>query len=193
VLRDGRELLSNVVSSQVKAHVEYGGVMPELAARMHLEAIDHVVGSALAVLDGGWSDVDAIAVTRGPGLAGCLLVGTCYAEGAATALGIPAVGVSHMAGHVYSAWLADPHLEPPYLALVVSGGHTDVVELLDHGEAVRLASTRDDAVGEAFDKVARILGLGYPGGPAVERAARDGDPRRRALPRTLRGAGPRPG
>ena len=184
MLRDGRELLSNVVASQVTAHAGFGGVMPELAARMHLEAIDAVTAEALQVLPGGWAEVDAVAVTRGPGLAGCLLVGTSYAEGAAAGRDLPIVGVSHMAGHVYSAWLAEPELEPPYLALVVSGGHTDVVELRDHGDALRLASTRDDAAGEAFDKVARLLGLPYPGGPAVERAARDGDPTRFPLPRT---------
>jgi len=184
VLRDGRNLLSNVVSSQVAAHAEYGGVMPELAARMHLEAIDTVVARALAVLPRGWEELDAVAVTRGPGLAGCLLVGTSFAEAAAAGRDLPIVGVSHMAGHVYSAWLAEAELEPPYLALVVSGGHTDVVELRGHGDAVRLASTRDDAAGEAFDKVARLLGLPYPGGPAVERAARQGDASRFPLPRT---------
>jgi N6-L-threonylcarbamoyladenine synthase len=125
-----------------------------------------------------------VAVTRGPGLAGCLLVGALYAQGAAVGRGLPMVGVSHMAGHVYSAWLSDAGLEPPYLALVVSGGHSDVVELRDHGDAHTLMSTRDDAAGEAFDKAARLLGLGYPGGPEIERAARDGDPQRFGLPQT---------
>ncbi|GAC1576922.1 MAG: tRNA (adenosine(37)-N6)-threonylcarbamoyltransferase complex transferase subunit TsaD [Candidatus Dormibacteria bacterium] len=166
------------------AHAGYGGVMPELAARMHLEAIDTVVARAVEVLPRGWEEVDAVAVTRGPGLAGCLVVGVSFAEAAAAGRGLPMVGVSHMAGHVYSAWLAEPELEPPYLALVVSGGHTDIVELRAHGDAVRLASTRDDAAGEAFDKVARLLGLPYPGGPAVERAARSGEAARFPLPRT---------
>ena len=184
VLRDGRRVLSNVVSSQVALHAAHGGVVPELAARAHLGAIGPVVEEALGALPGGWDDVDAVAVTRGPGLAGCLLVGALFAQSAAAARGLPVTGVSHMAGHVYSAWLSDGALEPPYLALVVSGGHSDVVELRAHGDAVRLASTRDDAAGEAFDKAARLLGLGYPGGPAVERAAADGDPARFPLPRT---------
>jgi N6-L-threonylcarbamoyladenine synthase len=184
VVRDGRTVVSSVVSSQIALHAVHGGVVPELAARAHLEAIGPVVEQALAALPGGWDDVDALAVTRGPGLAGCLLVGAMYAQGAAVALGLPVVGVSHMAGHVYSAWLSDAELEPPYLALVVSGGHSDVVELREHGSALRLMSTRDDAAGEAFDKAARLLGLGYPGGPEIERAARGGDPARFALPRT---------
>jgi N6-L-threonylcarbamoyladenine synthase len=173
-----------VVASQVDLHARYGGVVPELAARAHLDAIAATVDEALAGLPGGWDDLDAVAVTRGPGLIGSLLVGTAYAQGVALARGLPLVGVSHLAGHVYSAMLADPTLQPPYLALVVSGGHTDCVVLRDHGDAVRLAATRDDAVGEAFDKVARMLGLPYPGGPAVQSAAEDGDPRRFRLPRT---------
>jgi N6-L-threonylcarbamoyladenine synthase len=184
VVRDGREIVSSVVASQIALHAVHGGVVPDLAARAHLEAIGPVVEQALAPLAGGWGAVDAIAVTRGPGLAGCLLVGVLYAQAAAVARRLPAVGVSHMAGHVYSAWLSDGALEPPYLALVVSGGHSDVVELRAHGDAVRLASTRDDAAGEAFDKAARLLGLAYPGGPAVERAARGGDPSRFPMPHT---------
>jgi N6-L-threonylcarbamoyladenine synthase len=184
VVRDGRELLSSVVSSQIALHATHGGVVPDLAARAHLEAIGPVVDEALAVAGQRWESIDAVAVTRGPGLAGCLLVGALYAQGAAVARRLPMVGVSHMAGHVYSAWLSDSTLEPPYLALVVSGGHSDVVELRAHGDAVRLMSTRDDAAGEAFDKAARLLGLGYPGGPALERAARGGDPDRFPLPST---------
>jgi len=184
VVRDGREVVSSVVASQIDLHTAYGGVVPDLAARAHLEVMGPVVEEALAPLPGGWGALDAVAVTRGPGLAGCLLVGVMFAQAAALGLRLPVVGVSHMAGHVYSAWLSDVSLEPPYLALVVSGGHSDVVELRDHGDALRLASTRDDAAGEAFDKAARLLGLGYPGGPAVERAARTGDPSRFALPRT---------
>jgi N6-L-threonylcarbamoyladenine synthase len=183
VLEDGREVLSSVVSSQVALHATHGGVVPDLAARAHLEAIGPIVDEALTAV-GGWPSIDGVAVTRGPGLAGCLLVGTLYAQGAAVGRGLPMVGVSHMAGHVYSAWLSDTALEPPYLALVVSGGHSDVVELRDHGDAVRLMSTRDDAAGEAFDKAARLLGLGYPGGPLVERAAVGGDPARFPLPST---------
>ncbi|MGH7722716.1 MAG: tRNA (adenosine(37)-N6)-threonylcarbamoyltransferase complex transferase subunit TsaD [Candidatus Dormibacteria bacterium] len=189
VLREGRQVISGVVASQIDLHAPHGGVVPDLAARAHLEAIGPVVEEALGGLDGGWDAIDAVAVTRGPGLAGCLLVGVLYAQAAAVARGLPIVGVSHMAGHVYSAWVSDLELEPPYLALVVSGGHSEVVELRGHGDARRLASTRDDAAGEAFDKAARLLGLGYPGGPAVERAAAGGDPGRFALPRTrLEGA-----
>jgi N6-L-threonylcarbamoyladenine synthase len=184
VLREGREVLSGVVASQIELHAAHGGVVPDLAARAHLEVIGPVVEEALKAVPGGWDGIDAVAVTRGPGLAGCLLVGVLYAQAAAAARGLPVVGVSHMAGHVYSAWISDLSLEPPYLALVVSGGHSDVVELRGHGDAVRLASTRDDAAGEAFDKAARMLGLGYPGGPAVERAARGGDSTRFPLPRT---------
>ena len=184
MLRDGREVLSSVVSSQIALHAPHGGVVPELAARAHLEAMTPVVESALAALAGGWDDVEAVAVTRGPGLIGCLLIGALYAQAAALARGLPVVGVSHLAGHVYSAWLGEPALEPPYLALVVSGGHTETMVLHDHGRAERLAATRDDAAGEAFDKVARLLGLAYPGGPAIQRAAERGDPARFPLPAT---------
>jgi len=184
VLTDGRTLRSSVVSSQIALHAAHGGVVPELAARAHLEGLATVVDAALAPVPGGWDAVDAVAVTRGPGLAGCLIVGTMYATGAAVGRGLPIVGVSHLAGHVYSAWLADADLEPPYLALLVSGGHTECVVLREHGVAERLAATRDDAAGEAFDKVARLLGLEYPGGPAIQRVAASGDPARFPLPRT---------
>ena len=184
VVRDGREVLSSVVSSQIALHAPHGGVVPELAARAHLEALAPVVDAALGEAGVGWEGLDAVGVTRGPGLAGCLVVGTAYAQAVASARRLPIIGASHLAGHVYSAWLADRELEPPFVALVVSGGHTDTIELRRHGEARRLASTRDDAAGEAFDKVARMLGLGYPGGPVIERCAREGDPARFALPRT---------
>lgn len=189
MLRDGREIVSSVVSSQIAMHAPHGGVVPELAARTHLESIATVVDAALRPLPGGWHDIDSMTVTRGPGLAGCLLVGTLYAGGVAAARRLPLCGVSHLAGHVYSAWLAEPGFEPPLLALVVSGGHTECVLLHEHGVAERLGGTRDDAVGEAFDKVGRLLGLPYPGGPAIERVARDGDPERFPLPVTrVRGA-----
>jgi N6-L-threonylcarbamoyladenine synthase len=189
VLSDGREIRSSIVSSQIALHAVHGGVVPELAARAHLEGLATVVDAALAPVERGWDAIDAVAVTRGPGLAGCLIVGTMYATSAAIARGLPIVGVSHLAGHVYSAWLADPDLEPPYLALLVSGGHTECVVLREHGMAERLAATRDDAAGEAFDKVARLLGLEYPGGPAIQRVAASGDPARFPMPRTrLEGA-----
>ena len=183
-MRDGRQVLSSVVSSQIAMHAPHGGVVPELAARAHLEAISTVVDAALHGAGSGWDGVDAVAVTRGPGLVGCLLVGVLYAQSAAQARGLPVVGVSHLAGHVYSAWLAEATLEPPFVALVVSGGHTESVLLREHGRAERLAATRDDAAGEAFDKVARLLGLGYPGGPAIQRASAGGDVSRFRLPRT---------
>jgi N6-L-threonylcarbamoyladenine synthase len=184
VLTDGREVRSSVVSSQIALHAAHGGVVPELAARAHLEGLATVVEAALAPMAGGWHDIDAVAVTRGPGLAGCLIVGTMYASCAALARELPIVGVSHLAGHVYSAWLADTELEPPYLALLVSGGHTECVVLHEHGRAERVSATRDDAAGEAFDKVARLIGLEYPGGPAIQRVAASGDPMRFPLPRT---------
>jgi N6-L-threonylcarbamoyladenine synthase len=184
VLRDGREVLSSVVASQVRAHAPHGGVVPDLAARMHLEAIGPTADAALQGLPGGWDAVDAVAVTRGPGLAGCLLVGVGYAQGAAAARKLPIVGVSHLAGHLWSAWLHDHRLEPPFVALVASGGHTECLEVDADGGVAVLAATRDDAAGEAFDKVARLLGLAYPGGPAVEAAAASGDAARHRLPRT---------
>ena len=184
MLTDGRVVCSSVVSSQIALHAAFGGVVPELAARAHLEGLATVVDAALAPVPGGWDGIDAVAVTRGPGLAGCLIVGTMYASCAALGRGLPLVGVSHLAGHIYSAWLAEPDLEPPYLALLVSGGHTECVVLREHGVAERLAATRDDAAGEAFDKVARLLGLEYPGGPAIQRVAVGGDPTRFPLPRT---------
>ncbi|HEY8755560.1 MAG TPA: tRNA (adenosine(37)-N6)-threonylcarbamoyltransferase complex transferase subunit TsaD, partial [Candidatus Dormibacteraeota bacterium] len=138
VVREGREVVSGVVASQIELHAKHGGVVPDLAARAHLEVIGPVVDEALRAVPGGWDGIDAVAVTRGPGLAGCLLVGVLYAQAAAVARGVPVVGVSHMAGHVYSAWISDLTLEPPYLALVVSGGHSDVVELRGHGDARRL-------------------------------------------------------
>ncbi len=184
VVDGGGGLLSSVVASQAAAHAVHGGVVPELAARMHLERIAAVVEEALRPA-GGWGAVEGIAVTRGPGLVGCLLVGTGYAQAAAAARGIPVVGVSHMVGHVWAARLARPDLEPPFVALVVSGGHTDLVHVRGPGEAELLGATRDDAVGEAFDKVARLLGLPYPGGPAIDRAATAGDPARYRLPRPV--------
>ncbi len=184
VLRDGRELVCSHVSSQIAIHAKTGGVIPEIAARAHVEAMPVVVGEALKSLSGGWDEIDAIAVTRGPGLVGCLLVGTAYAQMAAVARKVPVVGVSHLAGHVYSAWLSDTGLEPPYLALLVSGGHSECVLLREHGAAEELLATRDDAAGEAYDKVARLLGLPYPGGPVLDKLAREGDPARFSLPST---------
>jgi N6-L-threonylcarbamoyladenine synthase len=174
--------MANLVYSQEQAHAPYGGVVPELAARAHLEKLPALVRGALSQQGVRGEDVDLIAVTRGPGLVGCLLVGVGLAQGLATAWGKPVAGVNHLWGHVYAALLAQPDLEPPLLALVVSGAHSDLVRMTAHGEFQVVGRTRDDAAGEAFDKAARTLGLGYPGGPALDREARRGDPSRQHLP-----------
>ena len=185
VVEDGRRVLSDVVLSQEDLHRRFGGVVPELASREHVLGIMPAVSRALEEAGGGWDGVDAVAVSRGPGLAGSLLVGVNTAKGIAAARGLPLVGVNHLEGHVYATWLGAG--EPPrfpLLCLVVSGGHTELVLMTAHGHFTPLGRTRDDAAGEAFDKVARILGLGYPGGPAVEGAARAVDPA--SVPRSLR-------
>ncbi|MBI4504088.1 MAG: tRNA (adenosine(37)-N6)-threonylcarbamoyltransferase complex transferase subunit TsaD [Chloroflexi bacterium] len=186
VVEDGRLLRSNVVASQVKLHAAYGGVVPEVAARQHLVLLSPVVEQALRDADRGWDDLDAVAVTRGPGLAGALLVGLNFAKAVALARGKALVGVNHMEGHVYANWLL-PGVEPqfPLLCLLVSGAHTDLILMRGHGQYRLLGRTRDDAAGEAFDKVARLLGLGYPGGPAIQRAAEGGDSAAFAFPRAM--------
>ena len=176
---------SSVVASQAAAHAEFGGVVPELAARMHLERIPSVVVEAMQSLGGLAGTLDGVAVAKGPGLVGCLAVGVTYAQSLAAGLGLPVVGVNHMSGHVLAARIEDPALEPPFVALVVSGGHTDLIHYQAHDRVVLLGATRDDAVGEAFDKVARMLGLPYPGGPAIDRLAAEGDPTRYRLPRPV--------
>jgi N6-L-threonylcarbamoyladenine synthase len=181
LVEDGRRVLTNLVFSQERAHAPYGGVVPELAARAHLEKLPGLVRSALSQRGLRGQDVDLVAVTRGPGLVGCLLVGLGLAQGLGAAWGRPVTGVNHLWGHVYAALLAAP-LEPPLLALVVSGAHSDLVRRPAHGEFHVVGRTRDDAAGEAFDKAARTLGLGYPGGPALDREARRGDWRRQPLP-----------
>ncbi|HLB26470.1 MAG TPA: tRNA (adenosine(37)-N6)-threonylcarbamoyltransferase complex transferase subunit TsaD [Dehalococcoidia bacterium] len=183
VVRDGRRLLSSVVSSQVELHARYGGVVPELASRQHVEAIIPVLDEALAQAGCSLADIDAVAVTTGPGLAGALLVGANAAKAIAYALDLPLVAVNHLEGHIYAAWLQEaPAPRFPVLCLIVSGGHTDLVLMTGHGRYQRLGETADDAAGEAFDKVARLLGLGFPGGPAVERLAAGAAPAIR-LPR----------
>ncbi|MEX2246968.1 MAG: tRNA (adenosine(37)-N6)-threonylcarbamoyltransferase complex transferase subunit TsaD [Dehalococcoidia bacterium] len=179
VVEDGRYLRSNVVASQTHLHARYGGVVPEVASRHHLEVILQVVDAALAEAGAGWNDAAAVAVTAGPGLSGALLVGVNTAKTLAWAHGLPLLGVNHLEAHLYANWIevegrAVPYEEPPLPAvgLIVSGGHTDLVLMRGHGDYRRLGRTRDDAAGEAFDKVGRLLGLGFPGGPAVERAAR---------------------
>ncbi len=191
VIEDGRRILSNVVASQIDLHARYGGVFPEMASRAHIEAIVPVIREALVKAHVGWRDLHAVAVTRGPGLAGSLLVGVNAAKGIALGRDLPLLGINHLEGHIYAHWLetesggaADPDaLEFPLLCLIVSGGHTELVLMQDHGRYQRLGGTRDDAAGEAFDKVGRLLGLPYPGGPAIERVAQKGDPARLRFPR----------
>src|ERR1700716_3456904 len=179
----GRKVLANVIHSQVELHKEFGGVVPELAARDHLERLPHLLDLALDRAQAKPADVGLIAVTRGPGLAGCLLVGVGVGEGLAEAWSKPLTGVNHLWGHIYAAMLTQQDLQPPLLGLVVSGAHSDLVRMPEHGRFEVIGRTRDDAAGEAFDKAARMLGLGYPGGPALDRLARTGDPRRQPLPR----------
>jgi N6-L-threonylcarbamoyladenine synthase len=185
LVRDGTCIESNVVASQTDLHARYGGVMPEQASRAHLRAIVPVLEEAFAVARARWEDVDAIAVTHGPGLAGALLVGVNVAKGLAFGRDKPLLGINHLEGHVYANWLDAGGDEPafPLVGLIVSGGHSDLVLSHGHGQYRRLGRTRDDAAGEAFDKVARMLGLGFPGGPLIEREAVSGDPTRFAFPR----------
>ncbi len=182
-MEGGRRVLSNVIHSQVDLHQEFGGVVPELAARDHLERLPHLLDLALEQAGVHPADVDLLAVTRGPGLVGCLLVGMGVGLGLATAWAKPLSGVNHLWGHIYAAMLTRPDLEPPLLGLVVSGAHSDLVSMPEHGRFEVIGRTRDDAAGEAFDKAARMLGLGYPGGPALDRLARNGDARRQSLPK----------
>jgi N6-L-threonylcarbamoyladenine synthase len=183
VVEDGRKVLSNVIHSQVDLHREFGGVVPELAARDHLERLPGLLDLALQQANVQPHDLDQLAVTRGPGLVGCLLVGVGVADGLAAAWDKPLTGVNHLWGHIYAAMLSQPDLEPPLLGLVVSGAHSDLVRMPAHGRFEVIGRTRDDAAGEAFDKAARMLGLGFPGGPALDRLARQGDPRRQPLPK----------
>ena len=174
VIEDGSRILSNKISSQVDIHKRYGGVVPEVASRQHLLSIIPVIEEALAEAEATLDDIDGIAATAGPGLAGSLLVGANAAKSIAFARDIPIVGINHLEGHIYANWLSETPPLFPVLCLIVSGGHTDLVLMKDHGKYVMLGHTRDDAAGEAFDKVARILGLGYPGGPAIDKVAKEG-------------------
>src|SRR3954451_18563779 len=173
---DDSRILSNVISSQAAAHARYGGVVPEVASRHHLELINPVVDAALAGADAELADMDALAVTRGPGLIGALLVGVSTAKALAAATGKPLVGVDHLQGHVAAHFLEPDPLAPPFLCLIASGGHTLLAAVTDHSGHEVLGQTLDDAAGEALDKAARLLGLGYPGGPAIQREAEAGDP-----------------
>ena len=183
VVQDGRKVLANVIHSQVELHKDFGGVVPELAARDHLERLPGLLDLALDSARVKPPDLELLAVTRGPGLVGCLLVGVGVGEGLAAAWRKPLTGVNHLWGHIYAAMLTRSDLQPPLLGLVVSGAHSDLVRMPEHGRFEVLGRTRDDAAGEAFDKAARMLGLGFPGGPALDRLARKGDPRRLPLPK----------
>jgi N6-L-threonylcarbamoyladenine synthase len=185
VVENGRRVLADVVASQASRHARYGGVFPEAASRMHIESIYPVVAETLSQAHVGLEAIDAIAVTRGPGLAGSLVVGMAMAKGMALASGLPLIGVNHLEAHLYSIWLVEDEPEPefPLLALIVSGGHSELILMRDHLVYERLGGTLDDAAGEAFDKVARLLGLGYPGGPAIQAAAETGNPQAFKFPR----------
>ena len=182
VIENGRRILSNVVFSQIDLHELYGGVVPEIASRAHMEACPRVVGEALAKAGMSLAEIDALAVTCGPGLVGALLTGVNYMKGLAFASSKPLVGVNHIEGHVSANFLSHPELKPPFLCLVVSGGHSHLVEVRDYGCYLLLGQTRDDAAGEAFDKAARVLGLPYPGGPRIDALAEEGNPEAFQLP-----------
>lgn len=183
VVKNGREVLSNIISSQIALHTLYGGVVPEIASRKHIEKINQVIEQALAEANVTLDELDAIGVTYGPGLVGALLVGVAEAKAISYAKGIPLVGVHHIEGHISANYIENPDLEPPFGCLVVSGGHTHLVAVKDYGEYEILGRTRDDAAGEAFDKVARAIGLGYPGGPKIDKAAKEGNPQAISFPR----------
>ncbi len=186
VVENGRILRSNVVASQEDLHARYGGIVPELASRQHIRLVLPVIDEAVRRAGVGWADLSAIAVTYGPGLVGSLLVGVSVAKALAFVKGLPLVGINHLEGHVYANWIevdGSPEPQLPLLCLIVSGAHSDLTLMLDHGKFRRIGRTRDDAAGEAFDKVARLLGLGFPGGPAIQRAAERGNPEAYPLPR----------
>lgn len=183
VVKNGREVLSNVISSQIELHKLYGGVVPEIASRKHIEKINPVIREALSDAGMTLEDMDAIGVTYGPGLVGALLVGVAAAKAISYVKNIPLVGVHHIEGHISANYIENKELEPPFLGMVVSGGHTHLVLVKDYGKYEILGRTRDDAAGEAFDKVARAIGLGYPGGPKIDKLAKEGDPKAIAFPR----------
>ena len=175
VVKNGREVLSNVISSQIEIHEKFGGVVPEIASRNHVEAISNVVKKALKDANVTLEEIDGIAVTYGPGLVGALLVGVSYAKALAYACGKPLIGTNHIEGHIAANYITHSELKPPFLAFVISGGHTHLVHIKDYKEFEIIGKTRDDAIGEAFDKVARVIGLGYPGGPKIDKLAKEGE------------------
>ncbi len=183
VVKNGREVLSNVISSQIELHTVYGGVVPEIASRKHIEKINQVIEEALSEANVTLKDITAIAVTYGPGLVGALLVGVSAAKAISFATGIPLVGVHHIEGHISANFIENKDLEPPFVCLVASGGHSHLVVVKDYGEYEIVGRTRDDAAGEAFDKVARAIGLGYPGGPKIDKLSKEGNPEAIHFPR----------
>ncbi|MDI6829274.1 MAG: tRNA (adenosine(37)-N6)-threonylcarbamoyltransferase complex transferase subunit TsaD [Armatimonadota bacterium] len=183
IVCDGRDILSDIIASQVDLHSKFGGVVPEIASRKHLELLNPVIKEALDAAQVCFSDLDAVAVTNRPGLLGALLIGVSAAKSLSAALEIPLVGIHHLEGHIYANFLVNPNLEFPFVCLIVSGGHSDLVLVKGHGDYTMLGRTRDDAAGEAFDKSARVLGLGYPGGPIIDRLAREGNPEAIHFPR----------
>ena len=174
VVKNGKEVLSNIINSQIKVHEIYGGVVPEIASRMHTEVINGIMKEALKEANCTLEDIDAIAVTEGPGLVGALLVGVSYAKGLSFATGKPLIAVNHIEGHIAANYITHKELEPPFLCLIISGGHTHLVNVKAYTDFEILGKARDDAIGEAFDKVARVVGLGYPGGPKVDKLAKEG-------------------
>ncbi len=176
VVKNGREVLSNIINSQIKIHEQYGGVVPEIASRCHIEVINDVVKRALKEANIDMNQINAISCTYGPGLVGALLVGVSYAKGLSYATNIPLVATNHIQGHIAANYITHKELKPPFLCLIISGGHTHLVHIKDYTEFEILGKTRDDAIGEAFDKVARVIGLGYPGGPKVDKMAKCGQP-----------------
>ncbi|UWP58166.1 tRNA (adenosine(37)-N6)-threonylcarbamoyltransferase complex transferase subunit TsaD [Ruminococcus gauvreauii] len=190
VVRNGREILSNIISSQIELHKLYGGVVPEIASRKHIEKINQVIEAALAEANVTLDDIDAIGVTYGPGLVGALLVGVAEAKAICYARRLPLVGVHHIEGHVSANYIEHLDLEPPFMCLIVSGGHTHLVIVKDYGEFEILGRTRDDAAGEAFDKVARAIGLGYPGGPKIDKLSKEGDAESVVFPKAKLEDGP---
>ncbi len=183
VVKNGREVLSNIIYTQIALHTKYGGVVPEIASRKHIEKINQVIESTLEEADVTLRDITAIAVTYGPGLVGALLVGVSEAKAISFATGIPLIGVHHISGHISANYIEYPELEPPFVCLVASGGHSHLVVVRDYGEYEIIGRTRDDAAGEAFDKVARAIGLGYPGGPKIDKLSKEGNPDAVSFPR----------
>lgn len=183
VVKNGREVLSNIISSQIDIHTLYGGVVPEIASRNHIERINQVIEESIKVAGVSMEQIDAIAVTYGPGLVGALLVGVSAAKALAFATGKPLIGVHHIEGHICANYIENLELEPPFMSLVVSGGHSHLVVVKDYGEYEIIGRTRDDAAGEAFDKVARAIGLGYPGGPKIDKVSKQGNPDAIKFPR----------